>query len=239
MSSINGNDTTISSNSQDSFDTLNEKTYTDQGINEKIVQKIRSFIDIGKLNSSDIDNRVCEQLRSFPDDITSIESLFNEFNNSDLTGVVNKGAYLCNFIKQWKIRNPQQPKSLSNDSQGFGENSRTHKPGPDEIKLKQIVERTGYKTEVTAGQRKYGGPPPDGPDRPAFHSEVFIGKLPREIFEDELIPLCEKAGKIWDLRLMIDPASGFNKGYCFVTYCSPGESSKACEQVKFSLNIFL
>lgn len=31
---------------------------------------------------------------------------------------------------------------------------------------------------------------------------------------------------------MIDPASGFNKGYCFVTYCSPGESSKACEQVK-------
>jgi RNA recognition motif-containing protein len=47
-----------------------------------------------------------------------------------------------------------------------------------------------------------------------------------------LIPLCEKAGKIWDLRLMIDPASGFNKGYCFVTYCSPGESTKACEQVR-------
>jgi hypothetical protein len=31
---------------------------------------------------------------------------------------------------------------------------------------------------------------------------------------------------------MIDPASGFNKGYCFVTYCSQGESNKACEQVK-------
>src|SRR2546423_1282038 len=98
MSNVNGNDI---SNSQDSPDTLNEKPYTDQGINEKIVQKIRSFIDIGKLSSSDIDNRVCEQLRSFSDDITSIESLFNEFNNSDLTGVVNKGAYLCNFIKQW------------------------------------------------------------------------------------------------------------------------------------------
>ena len=34
---------------------------------------------------------------------------------------------------------------------------------------------------------------------------------------------------------MIDPASGFNKGYCFVTYCSPGESTKACEQVRLDL----
>ena len=221
----NGNiqqDTISTSNPQDSSD-IDTKPYTDQGINEKIVQKIRSLIDIGKIISTDIDNRVCEQLRLFPDDITSIDSLFNEFNNSDLTGVVNKGAFLSNFIKQWKLRNPQQPKDMltSND------NSRTHKPGPDEAKLKQIIERTGYKTEVTAGQRKYGGPPPDGPERPAYHSEVFVGKLPREIFEDELIPLCEKAGKIWDFRLMIDPASGFNKGYCFVTYCSAGESTKA------------
>jgi heterogeneous nuclear ribonucleoprotein R len=174
MSGLNGTDISSSSNPQDSLDSLNEKPYTDQGINEKIVQKIRSLIDIGKLNSSDIDNRVCEQLRAFPDESTSIDTLFTEFNNSDLTGVVNKGAFLCNFIKQWKIRNPQQPKSSTNDSQAFGDNSRTHKPGPDEAKLKQVLDRTGYKIEVTAGQRKYGGPPPDGPERPAFHSEVRI-----------------------------------------------------------------
>ncbi|CAF3040265.1 unnamed protein product [Rotaria socialis] len=235
MSTTNGdNQQDAPSNPQPLVEAEPEKPYTDQGINEKIVQKIRSLIDLGKLISSDIDNRVCEQLRSFPDDATCIDSLFNEFNDSDLTGVVNKGAFLCNFIKQWKLRNPQQPKLSSNDpqsSQGFGENARTHKPGPDEAKLKLILERTGYKTEVTAGQRKYGGPPPDGPERPASRSEVFIGKLPREIFEDELIPLCEKAGKIWDLRLMIDPASGFNKGYCFVTYCCQGQSTKACEQL--------
>ena len=64
---------------------------------------------------------------------------------------------------------------------------------------------------------------------------MFIGKLPREIFEDELIPLCEESGKIWDLRLMIDPASGFNKGYCFVTYCNPGDSAKAAERVNITL----
>lgn len=43
------------------------------------------------------------------------------------------------------------------------------------------------------GQRKYGGPPPDwnGPP-PERGCEIFIGKLPRDLFEDELIPLCEK-----------------------------------------------
>ena len=37
--------------------------------------------------------------------------------------------------------------------------------GPDEEKIKAILDRTGYTLDVTTGQRKYGGPPPnwDGP----------------------------------------------------------------------------
>jgi RNA recognition motif-containing protein len=30
---------------------------------------------------------------------------------------------------------------------------------------------------------------------------------------------------------MIDSVSGFNKGYCFVTYCSQSDSVKACERI--------
>ena len=33
--------------------------------------------------------------------------------------------------------------------------------GPDEEKIKEILTRTGYKLDVTTGQRKYGGPPPN------------------------------------------------------------------------------
>uniref|UniRef100_A0A8C9GCR3 Uncharacterized protein n=1 Tax=Piliocolobus tephrosceles TaxID=591936 RepID=A0A8C9GCR3_9PRIM len=33
--------------------------------------------------------------------------------------------------------------------------------GPDEAKIKALLERTGYTLDVTTGQRKYGGPPPD------------------------------------------------------------------------------
>jgi RNA recognition motif-containing protein len=58
---------------------------------------------------------------------------------------------------------------------------------------------------VTTGQRKYGGPPPDWTDPPPPPGcEIFVGKIPKEIYEDELIPLFEKVGKIWDLRLMMD-----------------------------------
>ena len=38
--------------------------------------------------------------------------------------------------------------------------SETRQQGPDQEKLKVILERTGYRLDVTAGQRKYGGPPP-------------------------------------------------------------------------------
>uniref|UniRef100_A0A8C6GPZ3 Uncharacterized protein n=1 Tax=Mus spicilegus TaxID=10103 RepID=A0A8C6GPZ3_MUSSI len=33
--------------------------------------------------------------------------------------------------------------------------------GPDEAKIKALLERTGYTLDVTTGQRKYGGPPAD------------------------------------------------------------------------------
>uniref|UniRef100_A0A672N5W8 RRM domain-containing protein n=1 Tax=Sinocyclocheilus grahami TaxID=75366 RepID=A0A672N5W8_SINGR len=36
---------------------------------------------------------------------------------------------------------------------------------------------------------------------------IFVGKIPRDLFEDELVSLFEKAGPIWDLRLMMDPLS--------------------------------
>lgn len=59
--------------------------------------------------------------------------------------------------------------------------------------------------------------------------ECFVGKLPRDLFEDELIPVFEKYGRIWDLRLMIDPSTGFSKGYCFVTYCEKNDAQSAAK----------
>lgn len=77
-------------------------------------------------------------MRSLPSDQTSIDSLFDEYNNADLTGVVNKSAFLCNLIKQWKIQHPQEQKSSNNNSLSTQNSSEAgkHKPGPDEARLK-------------------------------------------------------------------------------------------------------
>lgn len=57
--------------------------------------------------------------------------------------------------------------------------------------------------------------------------QVFCGKIPKDVFEDELIPLFEKCGKIWDLRLMMDPLTQFNRGYCFITFCTKEGAEEA------------
>lgn len=69
----------------------------------------------------------------------------------------------------------------------------------------------------------------------SFHLQIFVGKIPRDLFEDELVPLFEKAGPIWDLRLMMDPLSGLNRGYAFVTFCSKEAAQEAVKLVRSSV----
>lgn len=64
-----------------------------------------------------------------------------------------------------------------------------------------------------------------------LYFQIFVGKIPRDLFEDELVPLFEKAGPIWDLRLMMDPLSGLNRGYAFVTFCTKEAAQEAVKLV--------
>lgn len=59
------------------------------------------------------------------------------------------------------------------------------------------------------------------------------------MYEDELIPLFEKCGSIWDLRLMMDPMTGQNRGYAFVTFTSKDAAQNAVREVILNMyNIF-
>lgn len=51
------------------------------------------------------------------------------------------------------------------------------------------------------------------------------------MYEDELIPLFEKCGSIWDLRLMMDPMTGQNRGYAFVTFTNKDAAQNAVREV--------
>jgi RNA recognition motif-containing protein len=53
------------------------------------------------------------------------------------------------------------------------------------------------------------------------------------MYEDEIIPLFEKCGTIWDLRLMMDPMTGTNRGYAFITFTSRDAAYNAVREVSF------
>ncbi|XP_073432505.1 probable RNA-binding protein 46 isoform X2 [Dendrobates tinctorius] len=94
----------------------------------------------------------------------------------------------------------------------------------NEAALLALMEKTGYNMVQENGQRKFGGPPPgwEGPPPPRG-CEVFVGKIPRDMYEDELVPVFERAGKIYEFRLMME-FSGENRGYAFVMYTNRDEA---------------
>ncbi|XP_040410452.1 probable RNA-binding protein 46 [Cygnus olor] len=97
----------------------------------------------------------------------------------------------------------------------------------NEAALLALMEKTGYSMVQENGQRKFGGPPPgwEGPPPPRG-CEVFVGKIPRDMYEDELVPIFERAGKIYEFRLMME-FSGENRGYAFVMYTAKEEAQLA------------
>ncbi|KFD70219.1 hypothetical protein M514_03318 [Trichuris suis] len=95
-------------------------------------------------------------------------------------------------------------------------------------RLVGCTERSHFASIVTF--RRYG-PPKDwkGPP-PQKGCEVFVGKLPRDVMEYELVPVFERIGKIYEMRMMMD-FNGSNRGYAFVTYCDKHQAKRACQEL--------
>ncbi|CAF92275.1 unnamed protein product [Tetraodon nigroviridis] len=87
-------------------------------------------------------------------------------------------------------------------------------------KFEKWLKRTNTKLTQVNGQRKYGGPPEgwDGPT-PGARCEVFITNIPRNTYEDVLIPLFGTVGSLWEFRLMMN-FSGQNRGFAYAKYGS-------------------
>lgn len=195
------------------------KKLVDYGITAKVAAELEKIFLDGLLTHEELDDRALDALKEFPAD--GGVAVIREFACSNLEHVSNKSAFLCGVMKTYRQKNKMGIDQIP-----------SQKKGPDEAKLKEIRDRTGYSLDVTTGQRKYGGPPPNcDPTQPGAGHEVFCGKIPKDIFEDELIPLFEACGHIWDLRLMMEPLTGLNRGFCFVTFTERAGAQEAVRQL--------
>ncbi|KAJ8254731.1 hypothetical protein GJAV_G00196580 [Gymnothorax javanicus] len=95
------------------------------------------------------------------------------------------------------------------------------------VSLESWVQKTATKLVQVNGQRKYGGPPPDwtGPV-PGPGCEVFISQIPRDVYEDKLIPLFQSVGPLYEFRLMMN-FSGQNRGFAYAKYRDPHSAAAA------------
>ncbi|XP_066576607.1 RNA-binding protein 47 isoform X2 [Amia ocellicauda] len=101
---------------------------------------------------------------------------------------------------------------------------------PNESALLALMERSGYGMVQENGQRKYGPPPGWEGTSPPRGCEIFVGKIPRDVYEDELVPVFESVGRIYEMRLMMD-FDGKNRGYAFVMYTQKHEAKRAVREL--------
>jgi len=101
---------------------------------------------------------------------------------------------------------------------------------PNEAALLNLMERSGYPISQNNGQRRFGPPPDFTGTIPCRGCEVFVGKLPRDCYEDELVPVFESVGKLYEMRLMMD-YNGQNRGYAFVVYHNKRDAQKCVRTI--------
>ncbi|XP_034939143.1 probable RNA-binding protein 46 [Chelonus insularis] len=97
------------------------------------------------------------------------------------------------------------------------------------VRLLNLMEKTHYELVQENGQRRLTSPELTKERRERIKgAEVFLGRLPRDCYEDELMPVLEKVGHLLELRLMLD-FSGSTRGYAFALYEDAVTAKKACQ----------
>ena len=96
------------------------------------------------------------------------------------------------------------------------------------VRLLDLVHATEYELVQENGQRRLTAPELTREHRERIKgAEIFLGRLPRDCYEDELKPVVEQAGRLLELRLMLD-FSGTTRGYAFALYPDAKTARRAC-----------
>jgi len=101
----------------------------------------------------------------------------------------------------------------------------------EQNKFDQFHNNNGVMFLQRNGQRIYGGPPDgwQGPP-PSRGCEVYVTRIPRDCFENELVPIFAKVGPVYEHRLMMEH-TGVNRGYGYVRFTTTADAKEAIKRL--------
>ncbi len=142
---------------------------------DSVAERLDNLCGMGQLNLEELDERAFDALKELNED--GALSVLEQFASSDLSHVQNKSAFLCGIMKTHREKRRQEQAGTQNtENDQAAQQQLVGQGGPNEEKIRELLDRTGYSLDITMGQRKYGGPPPgwDGPPPPTGPSVRFI-----------------------------------------------------------------
>ncbi|XP_032669602.1 uncharacterized protein LOC116843346 [Odontomachus brunneus] len=170
-------------------------------------------------NSKKEDNRESEQMSEEP----LLWSDYSIIDNEDTvgTGTMERGL----SPNTGNVNGDEGRSTFSLMSPALRRQLQTHKNI-----LRLLHENKLVSTQIN-GQRilsvqpiRWSGP------TPGIDCEIFVGRIPKTIYEDTLYPLFRVIGEIFQIRLMVDMAE-LTRGYCFIMYTNPEDAAKAITQL--------
>ncbi|XP_058815960.1 uncharacterized protein LOC131679270 [Topomyia yanbarensis] len=90
------------------------------------------------------------------------------------------------------------------------------------------IYRSEYPVTQINGCRQYGPPMNWTGPIPGFGCEIYVKRIPPDFTESELVPVFERFGRLYEMRLMMD-YNNQNRRYCFVRYTTEEDAKVAIE----------
>lgn len=110
---------------------------------QQVAGKLDDIYKTGKLAHVELDERALDALKEFP--VDGALNVLSQFLESNLEHVSNKSAYLCGVMKTYRQKSRASQQGVPAPA------TTVQTKGPDEEKIKKILERTGYTLDVTTG----------------------------------------------------------------------------------------
>ncbi|OAF71332.1 RNA-binding motif protein 47 [Intoshia linei] len=215
------------------------------GMDAEIYQKLMDLSAKGNFDVTTIGDKLSNRIMALPKAL-ALEMLDMASQEIETTNV-DKISFLMGVIMAFetKHKDTKDVKSdadLKEETNGNTEQIETEydkidfskRVGYDADRIQAFLNITGYSLEITPGQRRYGPPPDWQGEDPPQKNEIFCGGLPKNYYEDALVPAFSRFGKIFELRVMMDPQNNVGKGFCFVTYCESANADRVIKELNNS-----